>query len=67
MEGVYAPGGPDFLTHARQRVSNIVGLTALRQAFLWDMDKTKWCDGFYIQFRQSFTKETFSYDEHLKS
>ena len=24
-------------------------------------------DGFYIQFRQSFAKETFSYDEHLKS
>ena len=22
---------------------------------------------FYIQFRQSFAKETFSYDEHLKS
>ena len=30
------------------------------------MDKTKWCNGFYIQFRQSFAKETFSYDEHLK-
>ena len=35
--------------------------------FLWDMNNTKWCDGFYIQFRQSFAKETFSYDEHLKS
>ena len=23
--------------------------------------------GFYIQFRQSFTKETFSYDERLKN
>ena len=23
--------------------------------------------GFYIEFRQHFTKETFSYDEHLKS
>ena len=29
--------------------------------------KTKWSNGFYIQFRQHFTKETFSYDEHLKS
>ena len=25
-----------------------------RLAFLWDMDKTKWCNGLYIQFRQSF-------------
>ena len=32
----------------------------------WE-NKTKWCNGFYIQFRQSFAKETFSYDEHLKS
>ena len=32
-----------------------------------DMNKTKWCHGFYIQFRQNFAKETFSYDEHLKS
>ena len=31
-EGVYAPGGPAFLAHAMQRVSNIVGLTALRLA-----------------------------------
>ena len=36
-------------------------------AFLWDMNKTKWCNGFYIEFRQNFAKETFSYDEHLKS
>ena len=35
--------------------------------FLWDMNKKKWCNGLYIQFRQSFAKETFSYDEHLKS
>ena len=35
--------------------------------FLWDMNNTKWCNGFYIEFRQSFTKEFFSYDEHLKS
>ena len=66
-EGVYAPGGPAFLAHTKQKVSNIVGLTALRLAFLWDMNKTKWCNGFYIEFRQSFAKETFSYDEHLKS
>ena len=33
----------------------------------WDMNNAKWCNGFYIEFRQSFTKETFSYDEHLKS
>ena len=36
-------------------------------AFLWDLDKTKWGNGLYIQFRQSFAKETFSYDEHFKS
>ena len=35
--------------------------------FLWDMNSKKWCNGFYIQFRQSFAKETFSYDVHLKS
>ena len=35
--------------------------------FLWDMNNKKWCDGFYIQFRQSLAKETFSYDEYLKS
>ena len=28
---------------------------------------TNWCNDFYIQFRQNFAKETFSYDEHLKS
>ena len=32
-QGVFAPGGPDFLAHTRQRFSNIVGLTALRLAF----------------------------------
>ena len=31
------------------------------------MNNTKCCNGFYIEFRQSFVKETFSYDEHLKS
>ena len=30
------------------------------------MDKTNWCNGFYVQFRHSFTKETFSYNEYLK-
>ena len=29
------------------------------------MNNTKWCNGFYIEFRQSFAKETFPYDEHL--
>ena len=67
MEGVYAPGGPVFLALTKQKVSNIVGLRPYGQHFLWDMNKTKWCNGFYIQFRQSFAKETFSYDEHLKS
>ena len=37
------------------------------QHFLWDMNNTKWCNDFYIEFRQSFAKETFSYDEYLKS
>ena len=32
-EGVYAPGGPAFLAHTKQKVINIVGLTALRLAF----------------------------------
>ena len=32
-EGVYAPGWPAFLAHTKQKVSNIVGLTALRLAF----------------------------------
>ena len=34
-EGVYAPGGPPFLAHARQRVSNIVGLTALTASIFY--------------------------------
>ena len=37
------------------------------QHFLWDYNNTKWCNGLYIEFGQNFTKETFSYDEHLKS
>ena len=32
-EGVTAPGGGDFLAHATQEVSYILGLTALRLAF----------------------------------
>ena len=32
-EGVYAPGGPAFLDHTKQKVINFVGLTALRLAF----------------------------------
>ena len=35
--------------------------------FLWDLNNTKWCNGFYTEFRQHLAKETFSYDEHLKS
>ena len=32
-----------------------------------NLDNKKWDNGLYIQFRQSFAKETFSYDERLKS
>ena len=31
------------------------------------MNNQKWCNGLYIQFRQNVAKETFSYDEYLKS
>ena len=31
-EGVYGPGGPTFLAHTKQKVNNILGLTALRLA-----------------------------------
>ena len=31
------------------------------------MNNKKWCNGFYIEFRQSFAKETFSYGERLKN
>ena len=31
-EGVYGPVGHVFLAHTKQKVSNIVGLTALRLA-----------------------------------
>ena len=39
---------------------NIDQDTTFCQHFLWDMNKTKWCNGFYIEFRQHFAKETFS-------
>ena len=32
-EGVYAPVGPAFLAHTKQKVNNIVDLTVLRLAF----------------------------------
>ena len=35
--------------------------------FIGFENNKKCCNGFYIEFRQSFAKETFSYDEHLKS
>ena len=56
-----------FGSEFQQKVSSIVGLRPYGQHFLWDMNNTKWCNGFHIQFRQTFAKETFSYDEHLKS
>ena len=31
------------------------------------LDKAKCCNGFYIQFRQTFAKETLSNDNYLKS
>ena len=60
MEGV-------CLAHTMQKVSYIVGLRPYGQPFLWDMNNKKCCNGFYIEFRQSFAKETFSYDEMLKN
>ena len=47
--------------------SQLATKNSFSQHFLWDMNNTKWCNGFYIEFRQSFSKETFSYDEYLKS
>ena len=35
--------------------------------FFWDVNNTKCCIGLYIEFRQSFAKETFFYDEYFKS
>ena len=56
-----------FLANTKQKVINIVGLRPYGQHFLWDMNNTKGCNGFYIEFRQNFAKETLFYDEHLKS
>ena len=53
--------------HGMQKVSHIVGLRPQGWHFLWDINKTNWCNGFCVQFRQTFAKETFSYDEHLKT
>ena len=50
----------DFLQAQKQAAMN-------HWHFSWDMNNTMCCNGFYIEFRQSFAKETFSYDEHLKS
>ena len=44
-----------------QKVIYVIGLAAPRLVFLMGSR------GFYIQFRQSFTKETFSHDERLKN
>ena len=43
------------------------GIIVMASNFLRDMKNTKWCNGLYFEFRQNFPKETFSYDEHLKS
>ena len=67
MNGCLRPMWASCLAHAMGRIINIVGLAALRLAFLWDMNNTKWCNGFYIEFRQSFAKETFSHDEYFNS
>ena len=47
--------------------SDLIQGRSKKSFFLWDMDKTKWCNGFYIQFRQNLAKETCFYDEQLKS
>ena len=38
MEGVTATGGHAFLAHTNQKVSYIVGLTALRVAFFMECE-----------------------------
>ena len=35
--------------------------------FGWVMDQKNLCNDFYIQFRQSFAKEIFSYDERFRN
>ena len=37
-EGVYGPGVHAFLAHTKQKVSNIVGLSALRLAFFMEYE-----------------------------
>ena len=64
-EGVYAQGRSVCIAHAWKRgllfgPAAMLGLTNTLNG------NKKWCNGFCIQCRQSFTKETFSYDEHLK-
>ena len=51
----------------KDSLANLEGILSIVKHFSWDMNKTKWCNGFYIEFRQNLAKETFSYDEHLKS
>ena len=76
IQGTEISGSASILRVPRTQINSrfnwsIQNLTALHFLFffdfLWDMNITKWCNGFYIKFRQSFAKETFSYDEHLKS
>ena len=45
------------------------GTAVLKCSFLKNRvtNNTKWFNSLYIEFRQNFTKETFSYDENLKS
>ena len=51
-----------------EKVSHtFVGLTALRLVLFMGYELPKVIYWFYIQFRQSFAQETFSYDAHLKS
>ena len=66
-EGVYAPAGPVCIARAMQKFNYIVGLRPYGQHFLLDLNFKKCCNGLYRQFRQSFARETFSYDEMLKS
>ena len=37
-----------------------IGILSVCPDILDYMDQTKLCNGFYIQFRQNFAKETFS-------
>ena len=48
-------------------LSNYEKVFGLLFCILRDMNNAKWCNGLSIEFRQSFAKETFSYDEYLKS